>query len=122
MKNARTILLVLGTLQLVLGTCLFIGFRNVTGPDADLSVAGIAVAIVGFIFVALGVWATKAPFPAALTGLIIFLTLTVADAVANPLTLVQGLVVKVIVIAVLAKAVSAGLQHRQLRRQMEKAA
>jgi hypothetical protein len=78
-------------------------------PIAYVIIFSVAAAFWGLFF-----WARKSPLPAAIVGLVLFITLHVVDAVADPATLLQGWIVKIIVVVVLSKAISAGLQHRRL--------
>lgn len=61
-------------------------------------------------------WAKTNLLPAALTALVIFVTLHLADAVVDPSMLLRGVIIKVVFIVVLARAVSAGMEARRLRR------
>jgi hypothetical protein len=74
----------------------------------------VVVGIIGVIFLGLAFWARRSPFPAAITGLVILATLWALDAVADPTTLAQGLIVKVIIILVLVRAIQAGARYRRL--------
>ncbi len=69
------------------------------------------------LFAALGVWARFNPLPASIVGLVLFITLQVVNVVIDPTTIAQGILVKILVIAALAKAVSAGLKYKQLMAQ-----
>jgi hypothetical protein len=55
-------------------------------------------------------WARKAPFPAAVVALVLFVTVHVANAILDPTTLAQGLIVKALFLGALIRAVSLG--HR----------
>lgn len=70
----------------------------------------LAAAYLGLFF-----WARTNPFGAALTALILFVTLILVGAAVNPATIVQGWLVKIIVIGALASAVKSGLAHRKLQ-------
>lgn len=119
-RTARNALFGLGLLQLILGGALFAVGSVATDPEArrGLTFIGAAVGIIGVIFIALGAWAGRNPLPAALCGLVLYCTLAIGDALASPATLIQGIVIKVIIIAILAKAVSAGVRHRQLKKHL----
>lgn len=127
MKSARRILLTLGILQVVLGLIVLgIGLSGAANsatnnPNAGsgLTLVGGIVAGIGLVFLGLAAWATTAPFPAAVTGLVLYVTLTVVDAIADPTAIFRGIIIKVLIIAALAKAVQAGLEHRNLRRRMQ---
>lgn len=78
-------------------------------PVAWVTIFGIAIA-----FWALYFWARRSPLPAAIVGLVLFITLHVIDAIADPAQLATGWLLKIIVIVALAKAIEAGMKHKRL--------
>ncbi len=64
--------------------------------DAMMLIEGV---IICGAFVGLGLWANKKPYPAVLTGLIVFISLIAIAAFVNPLTIVSGIILKVIVLS-----------------------
>jgi hypothetical protein len=133
MKTAFSILLTLGILQLVLGgAALAIGIalrgsntQPATTPggqtlDATALIGiGVVVGALGFLFLGLAIWARFAPFPAAIVGLVLYCSIWLLDIVMDPSMALRGIIIKILIIAALAKAVSAGAQYRALRRQMQ---
>jgi hypothetical protein len=88
---------------------------------------GVVIGIIAIIFLGLSFWARVTPLPAAITGLVIYSTLTVVDLLlaidSSPEGFsARGLVVRFVVIGCLAKAVSAGIKHRALLREASAAA
>jgi hypothetical protein len=73
------------------------------------------------LFVALAVWAMRAPLIASIVGLSVFVLLHVGDAFVDPSTIYKGILMKIIVIAVLVGAVRNGFKHREFRQQRGKA-
>jgi len=57
-------------------------------------------------------WARKSPFPAMLTGLCVYLVLIVLNAIAEPISLVQGWIWKVMIISALVGGMQAALAER----------
>jgi len=125
LKNACTALFAVAILQSLATLLVLFVLRSRYYPDGwdtaseevqgavqsvILTMAGIAVA-----FAALGFWARKSPLPATIIGLVLYLTAMIADAVMEPETIAQGLLVKAIIIAVLAKGISAAVQYRKLK-------
>jgi hypothetical protein len=79
----------------------------------------ISQAVIAVAYWGLWIWSWSNPLPAAIIGLVIFLTLIVVNALAvGPQSIIQGALIKVIVIIVLARAIQAGVQHRALQQQM----
>lgn len=116
-RAARNILFCLAVLQFIFsGALTALALSDATGQGDRLLVIGIATGVVGLLFLILGFWAGRNPLPASIVGLVLFVTFVVADALASPATLIQGAIIKIFIIAVLAKAVSAGVRHRQLKK------
>jgi hypothetical protein len=120
LKKASGALLAVALLQTFFGGLLFVIGPLAVGskqagtlpPIVFVSVFGIAA-----IFFGLYIWARKKPFPAAIVGLVVFLTVHLLDALADPKALARGIIVKIIIVLVLARAVSAGAKYRKLLRQ-----
>lgn len=120
-KKAAGALLVVAILQAVFGTIiLFMTRANASASRGEVNITVLAIVLYGIaaLFLALALWARRSPFPAAIAGLVIFVTLHLVDALADPRTLLQGIVVKIVIIAILIRAISAGAKHRALVRNM----
>lgn len=85
----------------------------ITQAEVNLTVT--IVLVVGAIYFGLWFWAKSAPFPAALTGLILFGSLWFGEILIDPSMIWRGILIKVIIVAVLVKAVQAGLEYRKLQ-------
>lgn len=72
----------------------------------------------GAAFLALSVWARRSPLPAAIAGLSLFIAFHALDALADPRNLINGWLIKIIVIVVLVRAIRAGLLETRVRRSM----
>lgn len=65
------------------------------------------------------IWSRTNPLPAAIIGLVVYLSLMAVNAIIfGPQTLAEGIIVKVIIVVFLLKAIQAGVQHRELLHQM----
>ena len=122
-KSAAGALLAVAILQTLFGTFVVMApglFAEMVEVEVEVGAAvylvvyGIAVVFFGLYF-----WARKNPVPAAVAGLVVFLTVHLLDALADPSALIRGILVKVIIIVVLVKAIKAGARHRQLTRQIQ---
>ena len=82
---------------------------------------GVILGIIAALFYGLAFWARKQPFPAAVTGLSILVTLWAVDAVLDPAGIAKGIIMKVILIGLLVQAIQAGVRHRKLMREMSSA-
>jgi hypothetical protein len=67
------------------------------------------------VYLGLWIWAKGQPFPAALIALLIFITVQVVNLIIDPKMLVQGWLIKVLIIAGLGSAVSAAYRHRTMQ-------
>lgn len=65
-------------------------------------------------FIGLSFWARKAPLPAAITGLCIYLVLLVVNLIVDPATLLQGVVIKGLFIAAMVKTITSAMTERTL--------
>jgi hypothetical protein len=68
--------------------------------------------VLGAIYVGLWLWAAKAPLPATVIALLIFVTVVVVNVIIDPKTLAQGIIVKIAVIGGLGSAVAAAVKSR----------
>jgi len=105
--KAFVCLLVVAILQLVAAAIFY-------ALSPALLQVSVVVGIIGVLFFGLAFWARRSPFPAAITGLVILVTLWALDAIADPATVAQGLLVKIIIIVVLVRAIQAGARYRRL--------
>ncbi len=75
----------------------------------------VVVAGLGVVFLGLAFWARRAPLPASIIALILYVTAHIIDAIADPATIVNGIIIKVIIIVALSKAIQAGITYRQIQ-------
>ncbi|HEY2586648.1 MAG TPA: zinc ribbon domain-containing protein [Tepidisphaeraceae bacterium] len=136
LKKAAGALLWVAILQTLFGALIYFLVHNATAARAPAAVDATSVVIFGIaaVFWALYFWARVNPLPAAIVGLVIYVTLWALDFIvalaamgnapagqagalaANPF---RGIVIKIIIIAILVRAIKAGQQHRKLLRQQQ---
>ena len=68
--------------------------------------------ILGAVMVGLAIWSRRAPLPAVLVATATYAVVLVGNAIMDPTTIGQGLILKIVVIAVLAKGIKAALALR----------
>ncbi len=90
-NKARNILYILAGLNLLLGILMGI----VLMKDASVFIACVICAIV---YALLGLWSTKNPFPAILTGFFFFIVIITLNAIVDPSTIMKGIIWKGIII------------------------
>ena len=100
-KKARNVLFVIAAIQLFVG--ILFGTQEV--GLTRIFVIGI-LAFISLIFFLLGLWTNRKPFDAIITGLIIYSTLLIGDAILDPPSLAQGLIFKVVVYLLLFSALN----------------
>ncbi len=80
--------------------------------DAEVLIVFVSNYILALIMLGLYFWARKSPLPALITALCVYLALWVMNAVLDPTTIAQGLLLKVIFIALLVSGIKAALAER----------
>jgi len=110
MKRSFGALLAVAILQ-TLATALIFGL---TGDVVTTLVVGVIAAL----FYGLAFWSRQQPFPAAVTGLVVLVTLWLIDFALDPASIARDIIIKAIILLVLIRAVQAGITHRKLTRQM----
>jgi len=73
------------------------------------------------IFVALGFWANKNPYPAVLSGLLLFILIMILFALINPISIVAGLIWKIIIIVAMVYGLQAAKKAKDLMANLEAA-
>ncbi len=68
---------------------------------------------VGFVFIALGLLVNHAPVATTATGLILYLGGWATSAVLDPSMLVQGLLLKIFIIAAMVRALKAAIEYQK---------
>lgn len=91
-KKATTILYVLAVINLVFG--IILGLL----VEINILVLIVSVVVAG-IYLALGLWSVKQPFPAILSGFFVYISFNVINAVADPTTIYQGIIWKILIIS-----------------------
>jgi hypothetical protein len=124
MRKASGALLAVAILQTIFGPVMLMMAKadaeRQAGAGAVFEIKPVAYAIVFGIaaaFFALFVWSRFQPFAAAIVGLVLFISIWLMDIIADPTMIAKGILVKIIVIAVLVKAIQAGSEYRKLQAQ-----
>jgi hypothetical protein len=74
-----------------------------------------------FVYFGMWIWAKRNALAATVTALLLFITVIGVNAVYEPSSLAQGIIVKIFFIAALAKAISAAQEERRIQAQMPRA-
>lgn len=91
-KKARNILFILAGLNVLIGIIL--------GVLVNFDIAILIGSLIGAgIYFGLGMWSKNKPFAAILTGFFVYIVFNVMSAIADPHTIYQGIIWKVIIIS-----------------------
>lgn len=69
------------------------------------------------IFLALAVWGKQKPLPALISGLSLYVFVQVANAILEPASILSGIIVKIIIIAMLIKGIKAALEADKIKKE-----
>jgi ribosomal protein L37E len=91
-RKATNILFILAGLNLIIGI--------IMGLLVEVNILVLIASIVSAaIYLGLGLWSLKQPFPAILSGFFIYIVFNVLNAIVDPTTIYQGLLWKIIIIS-----------------------
>lgn len=110
-KSGRTVILVVAIIMLITGF-VFLAISD-KGSEENTATA-VASFIIAVIFLALWIWAKSQPFPASLTAFILYISLIGISAAFDPVTLVQGLLIKIAIVALLLRAITSSYKYKKL--------
>jgi uncharacterized membrane protein (UPF0136 family) len=132
LKQAGKTLLIVGILMAIVQVGMFFidrGQVQQAGNQVDQEIAQLfliafhgSAILLALAFVVLSFFVERYPVPITVTALGLFLGLQVIFAVINPLNIVSGILVKIIVIVALVKALQAGIAAQREAREAEAAA
>lgn len=105
-KQGRNILFIIGGLN-ALGIILYLVQED--------QLSAIIQGVVASIFLLLGFLSIKNPYAAILTGIIVYALLITLSAVADPGSIIKGLLLKGIIIYYLIKGLKAAKSHRAIK-------
>lgn len=110
-REAKIIIYVLTALTFLMGT--IAGFGN---DDLASLIVNLLLCTLYLIFAA---WSNKNPFRAILTCFIVYLTIQVLNAIVEPATIMQGIIVKFIFIAVFLKGIQSANEAKHLLKELK---
>lgn len=102
----------------VMAGLIFVGNLIVyaTSEKIEILIAGLLVPV---IFILLAQWSKKKPFTAMVVALVFYATILLADAFADPLSIIKGIIIKVIVIGAMIKAVKGAREAQNIMQDLE---
>lgn len=103
-KEARIVLFVIAGFTVVQGAIIY--FKEESGLLLVVNI------ILAAIYAGLGFWAKKKAFAAILTGTLIYLSVMILNAFVNPLTIIQGIIFKVVFLVAFIKAAYGAYKYK----------
>lgn len=119
-KKAKGALLAVAIIQTIFGLIIFAASRaNAANGNGIPPLVGMVVLAIGAIYFGLYAWARHNPLPAAIVGLILYVTMHTIDAIVDPTQLARGIILKIIIVVVLIQAIQAGVKYKRLAPQLQ---
>ncbi len=75
--------------------------------------------ILSCIYVGLAIWSNYQPFPALLTGFLLYVSIILLDLALDPASVLQGIVIKVVFIVVFIKGISSAREAKELKEELK---
>ncbi len=113
-KNARMALFVVAGLQLLFGIIMGL----IQGGEMDLYIIVFSI-VVAAIFIGLGLWTKSKPYTAIVTGLIVFICLHLIDAIYDPSSIKNGIIMKILVIVYLVKSINDAKEAQEMKKNFD---
>jgi hypothetical protein len=110
-RTSKIIIYILAGLFLLFG--LIQGFG--ASEDFPLMIVNLIMCVA---YLVLAAWADKNPFGAILTALIIYVTIQVLNMFIEPISIVKGIIMKIIIISALVKGVRSAKEAQDLRKKI----
>jgi len=112
-NEGRITLYVLGGLNVI------VGLVYMATDEEEGIYSGIIQFIVAAIFLTLAVRVDKKPYQSILIGLIVYCSLIGLSALLEPASLIQGVILKIIIISALVKGLNSAREVEKLRKELD---
>jgi hypothetical protein len=112
-KKAGNILFYIAGFTLVLGSILAATSHD--GQSSSLFITNVVLAI---IFAGLGFWSRKKPLPAIISGFALYALIIILNAVVSPLTILSGIIFKIIFIGLFIRGVKSAIAAEKLKKEL----
>ncbi|GHE67226.1 zinc-ribbon domain-containing protein [Roseivirga thermotolerans] len=109
-KKSKNTLIALGVLNILAGLIL--------GYFADDMATLIASSVLAMVYFGLAIWSDKEPFGAGLTGLIVYGTIVLLQAVLEG-AIFRGIVWKILIISLLIRGLKSGLEVKKVKAELK---
>ena len=85
-----------------------------TKIDQEVLLVFLTNYFLAIVMFGLYLWARKSPFPAMVTALCVYLAVIVLNAIISPITIIQGIIIKIIFITALIAGIKSSLATRKI--------
>lgn len=110
-KNGKTVLYVLAGLNVLAGIIEMVRYEDIAALVASL--------VLAVIYLVLAAWSDKQPFAAILTGFIIYITIQLLSVILDPINILSGIVLKIIIITVFIKGIKSAREAQDVLKELE---
>jgi hypothetical protein len=117
-KKAGNVLYWIAGASVLSGVLFFMIGYSKDGENAEPVATLIVYIILGMIYLALASWSKKKPFAAIVSGLSLYIIVIVLSAIADPATIVQGIIIKGIFIAYFIKGIKSAIEAENLKKEL----
>jgi 1,4-dihydroxy-2-naphthoate octaprenyltransferase len=111
-KSAKNTIFILAGFSLLVGIILYFSQDDVA--------SFVVYVLIAILYLALAAWCSNNPFGAILTAFIVYITLQLVSAFVDPVSLVSGILWKIIFIGALIKGIRSASEARSYIRELEK--
>jgi hypothetical protein len=113
LKTAANSLYYLGGAFVVYG----IIFYFIKQDDPDATAMLLTNLILGFVYVALGSYTHKKPLACIVSGLCLYAIVIILNAIANPVSIASGIIVKILIIGYLIKGIKGAIEIERIKKE-----
>lgn len=89
-----------------------------TGPQEQKIPLLVINLILALLFVGLGAWSRKKPFAAIISGAALYAIILVVNAIDNPLSIVQGIIMKIFIIGAFIKGIKSAIEADKVKKEL----
>jgi hypothetical protein len=111
-QSAKNMILLLAGFSMLLGIILYFAQDDVA--------SFVVYAVICVLYLGLAAWCSSNPFGAILTAFIVYLTLQLLFAIADPVTIVSGIIWKIMFIGAFIKGIRSASAARTFMKELEK--
>lgn len=114
-KRVSLMLYILGGINLVVGIFLL---NMELGFDSEMKILGWATLINAAVLIACGLWVKKKPVTGVLVAFSFYLVIQIAGAVIDPSTIFQGIILKIIILAIFIRGLKSAYDYKEYQKKL----